>query len=84
MFALPFTIPLNDGDSVSISDDGTSVIIDIKGGSARIKNGSSASVSTNAKAIYFITNAANNSVVALSVAADGTLSNGSSTYLSTS
>lgn len=35
--------------------------------------------STNAKAIYFITNAAKNSIVALKVAADGTLSDGSVT-----
>jgi hypothetical protein len=35
--------------------------------------------STNAKAIYFMTNAANNSIVALKVAADGTLSDGSIT-----
>jgi hypothetical protein len=41
-------------------------------------NGSS-SVAKSAKAVYFITNAANNSVVALSVAADGTLSDGSIT-----
>jgi hypothetical protein len=41
-------------------------------------NGSS-SAAKNAKAVYFITNAANNSVVALSVAADGTLSDGSIT-----
>jgi hypothetical protein len=35
--------------------------------------------STNAKAVYFMTNAANNSIVALKVAADGTLSDGSIT-----
>lgn len=35
--------------------------------------------SANAKALYFITNAANNSIVALKVAADGTLSDGSTT-----
>ncbi|KAL5331234.1 hypothetical protein ACEPPN_000763 [Leptodophora sp. 'Broadleaf-Isolate-01'] len=35
--------------------------------------------STNAKAVYFITNAASNSIVALKVAADGTLSDGSIT-----
>lgn len=34
---------------------------------------------TNAKAVYFITNAAQNSVVALKVAEDGTLSDGSIT-----
>lgn len=34
---------------------------------------------TNPKAVYFITNAAENSVVALKVAADGTLSDGSIT-----
>ena len=40
---------------------------------------STAAASTNAKAIYFITNAASNSIVALKVAADGTLSDGSIT-----
>jgi hypothetical protein len=35
--------------------------------------------STNAKAVYFMTNTANNSIVALKVAADGTLSDGSIT-----
>lgn len=40
---------------------------------------STAAASTNAKAIYFMTNAANNSIVALKVAADGTLSDGSIT-----
>jgi hypothetical protein len=38
-----------------------------------------ASASAGAKAVYFITNAAQNSVVALKVAADGTLSDGSIT-----
>ena len=41
--------------------------------------GSSSGAATNAKAIYFMTNAANNSIVALKVAADGTLSDGSIT-----
>jgi hypothetical protein len=36
-------------------------------------------ISTNAKAVYFITNAAKNSVVALKVNTDGTLSDGSIT-----
>jgi hypothetical protein len=40
---------------------------------------STTAATTNAKAIYFITNAANNSIVALKVAADGTLSDGSIT-----
>ena len=40
---------------------------------------SSAAATTNPRAIYFMTNAANNSIVALRVAADGTLSNGSFT-----
>jgi len=35
--------------------------------------------SSNAKAIYFLTNAANNSIVALKVSSDGTLSDGSVT-----
>jgi hypothetical protein len=34
----------------------------------------------NAKAVYFISNAARNSIVALNVAADGTLSNGTITF----
>jgi hypothetical protein len=41
--------------------------------------GPGVAVTTNAKAIYFITNSANNSVVALKVAANGTLSDGSIT-----
>jgi hypothetical protein len=47
-----------------------------KGGAA---SNSTSTASTNAKAIYFITNAANNSIVALKVASDGTLSDGSIT-----
>lgn len=39
----------------------------------------SSSASTTAKAIYFMTNAANNSIVSLKVASDGTLSDGSIT-----
>lgn len=38
-----------------------------------------AAASTNARAVYFISNAAQNSIVALKVAADGTLSEGSVT-----
>ena len=48
-----------------------------KGGAAAVN--STAAATTNAKAIYFMTNAANNSIVALKVAADGTLSDGSIT-----
>ena len=48
-----------------------------KGGAAAAN--STAAATTNAKAIYFMTNAANNSIVALKVAADGTLSDGSIT-----
>lgn len=40
---------------------------------------STAAATTYAKAIYFITKAANNSVVALKVAADGSLPDGSTT-----
>ena len=43
------------------------------------KGSGGAAPSTNAKAIYFMTNAANNSIVALKVAANGTLSDGSIT-----
>jgi hypothetical protein len=43
-------------------------------------NAATASVSSaNAQAVYFMTNAAQNSIVALKVAADGTLSDGSIT-----
>ncbi|CZT51042.1 uncharacterized protein RSE6_12125 [Rhynchosporium secalis] len=41
--------------------------------------GRGAAISTNAKTIYFITNAAENSIVALKVAMDGSLSEGSVT-----
>ena len=43
------------------------------------KNGTGASTTKAAKAIYFITNDAQNAVVALKVNADGTLSEGSTT-----
>ncbi|KIM96417.1 hypothetical protein OIDMADRAFT_44585 [Oidiodendron maius Zn] len=48
-------------------------------GNGHGKGSGGAAPSTNAKAIYFMTNAANNSIVALKVAADGTLSDGSIT-----
>ncbi|KAH8782357.1 hypothetical protein F5882DRAFT_295929 [Hyaloscypha sp. PMI_1271] len=47
-----------------------------KGGAS---SNSTSAASNNAKAIYFLSNAANNSIVALKVAADGTLSDGSIT-----
>jgi hypothetical protein len=47
-----------------------------KGGAA---SNLTSSAPPNAKAIYFLTNAANNSIVALKVGADGTLSDGSIT-----
>ena len=54
-----------------------------KGKGGHGKGGASENVtsaaSSNAKAIYFLTNAANNSIVALKVASDGTLSDGSVT-----
>lgn len=49
------------------------------GGSGKGSGAGSTTASTNAKALYFITNSANNSIVALNVAADGTLSDGSIT-----
>ena len=48
-------------------------------GAAPAPSNSSAAASNNAKAIYFMTNAANNSIVALKVNEDGTLSSGSMT-----
>jgi hypothetical protein len=50
-----------------------------KSGHKSAESGARTSSSMNAKAIYFMTNAANNSIVALKVAADGTLSDGSIT-----
>lgn len=48
-----------------------------KGGKAR--NGSAAAEATTAKVVYFISNAANNSIVAMKVGANGSLSDGSVT-----
>ena len=48
-------------------------------GKAGASTNITSAAATNAKAIYFMTNAAQNSVVALKVAADGTLSDGSIT-----
>ena len=48
-------------------------------GNGHGKGSGGAAPSTNAKAIYFMTNAAKNAIVALKVAADGTLSDGSIT-----
>ncbi|KAF4621516.1 hypothetical protein G7Y89_g14558 [Cudoniella acicularis] len=50
-----------------------------RGGHHKGKPAPAAAAITNAKAVYFITNAANNSVVALKVNADGSLSDGSVT-----
>jgi hypothetical protein len=49
------------------------------GGNGKGSGTGSTTTPTNAKALYFITNSANNSIVALNVAADGTLSDGSIT-----
>src|SRR6187402_1137511 len=85
----------NTGLSVSLSSDRETISIDGKtfslNGAASCsgkggkkepgggKKGGAAAAPTNAKAVYFLTNAAENSVVALKVAADGTLSDGSIT-----
>jgi hypothetical protein len=50
-----------------------------KGGASSNSTAAASAAPANAKAIYFMTNAANNSIVALKVAADGTLSDGSIT-----
>jgi hypothetical protein len=87
--AAPLTIPLGtNGELLTISNDGQSISIGRqtinlgqagegkrKGG----KGGGAAAAGSNAKAIYFMTNTANNSIVALKVAADGTVSDGSVT-----
>jgi hypothetical protein len=87
--AAPLTIPLgNNGESLTISDDGQSIsiggqTIDLgqAGGGKRKggKGGGAAAAGSNAKAIYFMTNTANNSIIALKVATDGTVSGGSVT-----
>jgi hypothetical protein len=87
--AAPLTIPFgNNGESLTISNDGQSISIGghtvnlgQAGGGKRKggKGGGAAAAGLNAKAIYFMTNTANNSIVALKVAADGTVSNGSVT-----
>ncbi|KAG0650312.1 hypothetical protein D0Z07_3218 [Hyphodiscus hymeniophilus] len=93
--AVPLTVPLGaTGRSLTISADGQSITVGNQtvklsevmahgasceaGGTGAVANSSTAT-STNAKAIYFMTNSAKNSIVALKVAADGTLSNGSIT-----
>ena len=87
--AAPLTIPLgNSGESLTISDAGQSIsiggqTIDLgqAGGGKRRggKGGGAAAAGSNAKAIYFMTNTANNSIIALKVATDGTVSGGSVT-----
>jgi hypothetical protein len=74
-----------DGEVIDLSQ-GLNHIGTCKHGGGRQQHGkggasanSTSAVSTNAKAVYFLTNAANNSIVALKVAADGTLSDGSIT-----
>lgn len=90
--AAPLVVPIgNTGKSLSFSEDGESISI---GGLTFSLNGASscagrggkkgagnqtAPATINAKAVYFLTNAAKNSIVALRVAADGTLSDGSIT-----
>jgi hypothetical protein len=86
----PTLVPLGStGRSLSISKDGTMASLDGRSIDLRQAFKRSAScqpgmapgggANGNAKAIYFISNAANNSVVALKVGADGTLSDGSIT-----
>jgi hypothetical protein len=87
--AAPLTIPLgNNGESLTISDAGQSISIggqtidlgQADGGKRNGGNGGGAAAArSNAKAIYFMTNTANNSIVALKVATDGTVSDGSVT-----
>lgn len=72
-----------DGRSINLSQalNGRGTCKD-EGGKHHGKGGASSNSTaapSAAKAIYFITNAANNAVVALKVAADGTLSDGSIT-----
>ncbi len=77
------SIPL-DGKIINIRDAINNEIACQRGGHGRknptLGNGHGKGANpANAKAIYFITNAANNSIVALKVAANGTLSDGSIT-----
>jgi hypothetical protein len=85
----------NTGETLSVSDDGQSITVGGKtvnlnqamnAGASSCQSASSTATgaskstrSTTAKAVYFITNAAKNEVVALNVAKDGTLSYGSTT-----
>lgn len=92
--AAPITIPLgSSGQSLSISEDGEILsigdrTIDLSGSTCSGGRGrkhhsgngkNNGAAATNTKAIYFITNAAENSVVALKVASDGTVSDGTIT-----
>ncbi|TAQ86477.1 hypothetical protein B7494_g5199 [Chlorociboria aeruginascens] len=78
--AAPLVIPLGSGGSRSIGNGSPGLSIDFNQAAHRrtCHAGGNATVA-NAKAVYLLTNAANNSVVALKVAADGTLSDGSIT-----
>ncbi|TVY57955.1 hypothetical protein LCER1_G002355 [Lachnellula cervina] len=91
--AAPTNIALGaTGRSLSISEDGTTASLDgrsidlreaFKRGAgckpAKGAGGGPPGPTPGAKAIYFLSNAANNSVVALKVAADGSVSDGSMT-----
>jgi len=93
--AAPTAVPLGaTGKSLLISEDGTSASldgrsIDLREAFKRDRDascqpgqggsGGSGGAKAHPKAIYFISNTANNSVVALKVAADGTLSDGTMT-----
>ncbi|EPE31900.1 3-carboxy-cis,cis-mucoante lactonizing enzyme [Glarea lozoyensis ATCC 20868] len=93
--AAPLTIPLGStGLTITISSDGGAQMnngqkVDLSPVMAMMSQASPAECATppaqgnakagNAKAVYFLTNAANNAVVALKVGADGKLSAGSMT-----
>lgn len=91
--AAPTNIALGaTGRSLSISEDGTTASLDGRSidlreafkrnagcKPAKGAGGGPPGPTQGAKAIYFLSNAANNSVVALKVAADGSVSDGSMT-----
>lgn len=89
--AVPLTLPIGiSGESLTLSDDGQTISIGDKtvnlhqamngATSCQSGKGSKNSTTTNlvttAKTVYFISNEANNSIVALKVSANGTLSGG--------
>lgn len=88
--AAPTIVPLGlSGRSLSISEDGTRASLDgrsidlqeafKRSASCKPGMGSGGAAKASPRAIFFLSNAANNSVIALKVAADGTLSDGTIT-----